>query len=212
MGDDKPWLTEGAPAGAEKHAPATARNRDAIVEILRTILPERGGVLEIASGTGEHVVYFAQAFPGLTFRPSDPDPECRRSIAAWTVRAAVANVAEPVALDALADEWEVASADAILCINMLHIAPWEAAIGLFRHAAGLLAPGAPLYLYGPFLRADVETAEGNLAFERSLKSRDLRWGLRSVEDMDTLAARFGFSRAALAEMPANNLSLVYRRS
>ncbi|NCP48384.1 MAG: DUF938 domain-containing protein, partial [Sphingomonadales bacterium] len=150
-------------------------------------------------------------FPNLTFQPSDPDPACCQSIAAWTKREAVPNVLPPKQLDAQATEWEVPRPVAILCINMVHISPWESSIGLFQKAGELLDPGAPLYLYGPYLRADVETAAGNLAFERSLKSRDLRWGLRDVADMDALADRTGFTRESLTEMPANNISLVYRK-
>ena len=196
----------------EKHAPATLRNRDAIVAVLERILPASGLVLEIASGTGEHVVYFGQHFPDLTFQPSDPDPECCQSIAAWTKREGVGNVLPPQQLDAQAAEWEVAKPAAILCINMVHISPWESSIGLFEKAGRLLDPGAPLYFYGPYLRDDVETAPSNLDFERSLKSRDLRWGLREVADMDTLALRNGFIRESLTDMPANNISLVYRKS
>ena len=209
---DKPlWYDQGQPAMTEKHAPATLRNRDAIVAVLKDILPASGLILEVASGTGEHIVYFGRSFPDLTFQPSDPDPACRESIAAWTQREAVANVLPPLPLDAQAAQWDIAKPAAILCINMVHISPWESSIGLFEKAGNLLEPGAPLYLYGPYLRADVETASGNLAFERSLKSRDLRWGLRDVSDMDALASRTGFARESMTEMPANNISLVYRK-
>ena len=196
----------------EKHAPATLRNRDAIVAVLEEILPSRGLVLEIASGTGEHVVYFGRNFPDLTFQPSDPDPACCQSIAAWTKREGATNILPPKQLDAQAPEWDVPETAAILCINMVHISPWESSIGLFDKAAELLDPGAPLYLYGPYLREDIETAPSNLDFERSLKSRDLRWGLRDVTDMDALATANGFQRKSLIEMPANNISLVYRKT
>jgi len=195
----------------QRHAPATMRNRDAIVALLERILPSSGLVLEIASGTGEHAVYFGKTFPELTFQPSDPDPACCQSIAAWTKREAVANVQPPLQLDAQAGQWDIPKPAAILCINMVHISPWESSIGLFAKAGTLLDPGAPLYLYGPYLRDDVESAPGNMDFERSLKSRDLRWGLRDVADMDALATRTGFVRESLTEMPANNISLVYRR-
>lgn len=211
MTDPKPWTIGDSAPGEQRHAPATMRNRDAIVAVLKDILPASGLILEIASGTGEHIVYFGRTFPDLTFQPSDPDPACCESIAAWTTREAVANVLPPLQLDAQAREWDVPHPAAILCINMVHISPWESSIGLFEKAGALLAPGAPLYLYGPYLRADVETAPGNLAFERSLKSRDLRWGLRDVADMDALAQRTGFTRESLVEMPANNISLVYRK-
>jgi hypothetical protein len=195
----------------QRHAPATMRNRDAIVALLEKILPSSGLVLEIASGTGEHAVYFGKTFPELTFQPSDPDPACCQSIAAWTKREAVPNVLPPLQLDAQAAQWDIPKPAAILCINMVHISPWESSIGLFEKAGTLLDPGALLYLYGPYLRADVETAPGNMDFERSLKSRDLRWGLRDVADMDALATRTGFVRDSLTEMPANNISLVYKK-
>jgi hypothetical protein len=195
----------------QRHAPATMRNRDAIVALLEQILPPSGLVLEIASGTGEHAVYFGKAFPDLTFQPSDPDPACCQSITAWMKREAVPNVLPPLQLDAQAGQWDITKPAAILCINMVHISPWESSIGLFEKAGTLLDPGAPLYLYGPYLRDDVETAPGNMDFERSLKSRDLRWGLRDVADMDALATRTGFVRESLTEMPANNISLVYRK-
>lgn len=209
--DNRFWYDEGKPAMTERHAPATLRNRDAIVALLEKILPTSGLVLEIASGSGEHAVYFGSKFPKLIFQPSDPDPEALRSIAAWTKREAVENILPPLQLDAQAADWDIPKPAAILCINMVHISPWESSIGLFEKAATLLGPGAPLYLYGPYLRADVETAPSNLAFERSLKSRDLRWGLRDVADMDALATRTGFIRESLTEMPANNISLVYRK-
>ncbi|MEO0440729.1 MAG: DUF938 domain-containing protein [Pseudomonadota bacterium] len=196
---------------AQRHAPATLRNRDAIVEVLRDILPDRGTILEIASGTGEHAVYFSRTFPNLTFQPSDPDLENHQSISAWTAREERLNILPPLALDALHSEWNVAEPAAILCINMLHIAPWEASIGLFEKASRLLKPGAPFYLYGPYFQADVPPTEGNLAFERSLKSRNLQWGIRDVADMDALAAQNGFRRESLIDMPANNISLIYRR-
>ena len=204
-----------------RHAPATLRNRDAIANVLQDILPDSGTVLEIASGTGEHVVYFGQKFPGLIWQPSDPDPECCRSIEAWKNRAGVTNVRPPLQLDALDDnygadgsaaDWGVAKPVAIICINMVHIAPWEASIGLFQKAASLLDPGMPFMLYGPYFRGDAPTAQSNLDFDRSLKSRDLRWGIREVDDMDALAEKYGFIRVRLIEMPANNLSLIYRKS
>ncbi len=196
---------------AQRHAPATLRNRDAIVAVLQGILPEQGMILEIASGTGEHAVYFGQKFPELAVQPSDPDPENCRSIDAWTKREAMNNVLPPLALDALSADWDVNAPAAILCINMIHISPWEATIGLFRKAQHLLQPGAPLYLYGPYFRDDVPPAQGNLDFERSLKSRNLQWGIRDVADMDALATKTGFERHDLIEMPANNISLIYRK-
>ena len=212
MADSRPWFAETPTPDDQKHAPATMRNRDAIVAVLKDVLPQTGTIVEVASGTGEHAVYFGQKFPDLTFQPSDPDPQCCRSIAAWTAREQVQNVLAPIQLDALESEWDIATPAAILCINMIHIAPWEAAIGLFNHAAKLLSVGTPLYLYGPYFRDGVEPAEGNLAFERSLKSRNLQWGIRDVADMDALAENTGFKHEKLIEMPANNISLIYRKT
>ena len=214
MTDSAPWLRDRAGQEDEKHAPATLRNRDAIVAVLQDILPDSGTVLEIASGTGEHAVYFGQKFPDLTWQPSDPDPECCRSIQAWTERAEATNLLPPIQLDALAPSWDAQLTErpaAILCINMVHIAPWEASIGLFEKAARLLEPGSSFYLYGPYFRGDAPVSPGNLDFDRSLKSRNLRWGIREVADMDALADKNGFTRIDLVEMPANNLSLLYRR-
>lgn len=191
--------------------PATARNRDAILALLRDMLPASGLVLEIASGSGEHVMHFARAFPDLTFQPSDPEDAALQSIAAWTQDSSLANIRPPVVLDATLAQWPVNAADAILCINMIHIAPWRASEGLFRGAAGLLGAGAPLYLYGPYRRADVMTAPSNEAFDESLKSRNPEWGLRDLETVAALARDSGFSGPVVTEMPANNLSVVFRR-
>ncbi len=193
------------------HYPSTARNRDAILAVLRDVLPASGVVLEIASGSGEHVVHFAQAFRGLIFQPSDPEPDARQSIAAWAQQIGLANVRRPLALDAAAEDWPLSSADAILCINMIHIAPWRASEGLFRGAARWLPAGAPLYLYGPYRRADVVTVPSNEAFDESLKARNPEWGLRDLETVAALARDHGFSVPAVTEMPANNLSVVFRR-
>lgn len=195
---------------ARRFAPATERNRDFIVAVLRDVLPASGTILEIASGTGEHVAAFAHAFPALDWQPSDPDAEARASIAAWT--SGIANIAAPLALDAAAPVWPITQADTILCINMVHISPWAATEGLMAGAARLLAPGAPLYLYGPYRRADAPTAPSNEAFDASLKARDPDWGLREVDDVVALAASRGLVFERLVEMPANNLSLVFRRS
>lgn len=195
--------------GARRYAPATERNRDAIAAVLSDILPTTGNVLEIASGTGEHIAYFAERFPALNWQPSDPDPSALASIASWT--AGLENVATPVAIDATDAGWPVERVDALLCVNMVHIAPWEATLGLMSGAAAVLADGAPMVLYGPYLRGDVATAPSNLAFDASLKSRDARWGLRSVEDVRAAAAARGLDFERLVEMPANNLVLVFRK-
>lgn len=193
-------------------APAAGRNREPIAAVLTEELPAAGLVLEVASGTGEHAVHFARTFPALEWQPSDPDAAARESIAAWREEEGLANLREPVALDASAPPWPIARADAVLCINMIHISPLEAAEGLVAGAAALLGASAPLILYGPFIEAAVETAASNLEFDASLRARNPSWGLRSVEWLDDLAGRRGFARTRRVAMPANNLTLVYRKS
>lgn len=206
----QPFILE-AGGEAKRIAPATQRNREAITSVLRDILPAKGVVLEVASGTGEHVVHFAAAFPDLTWQPSDYDLAGLASIEAWSSESGLPNILSPLRIDASAADWPLTRAEAIICINMAHIAPWEASEGLFAGAARLLAPGAPLYLYGPYREAGVATAESNEAFDVSLKARNPAWGLRSVEQMNALAAHSGFALEARVEMPANNLSLFYKR-
>ncbi|MGW8202382.1 DUF938 domain-containing protein [Sphingomonas bisphenolicum] len=207
----EPWEPGSGPAVADKrYAPATERNRDAIVAVLRDQLPSSGLVLEVASGSGEHAVHFAVAFPSLDWQPSDPDPAALASIAAWRAEADLSNLRPPIRLDATG-EWPNAQADAILCINMIHIAPWQATLGLLKGAGEALSPGGFLYLYGPYARAGVDTAPSNLAFDASLKARDLRWGLRSVEDVVAAADAQGLGLDRLVDMPANNLSLLFRK-
>tara|TARA_B100000678_G_scaffold287232_2_gene293435 strand:+ start:320 stop:919 length:600 start_codon:yes stop_codon:yes gene_type:complete len=197
---------------AKRESPAAQRNRAPIAAVLAEELPEHGLVLEIASGTGEHAVHFAREFPALEWQPSDPDAQARASIVAYLADVVLPNLHPPLPLDAAAVDWPVAQADAILCVNMLHISPWEASEGLFAGAARVLDAGAPLILYGPYIEADVETAPSNLAFDESLKARDPRWGLRDIADVDALATRNGFARTRRVAMPANNLMLVYRRA
>ena len=196
----------------KQSAPATERNRDPITEVLREILPERGLVLEIASGTGEHSVHFAREFPKLLWQPSDPEPAALRSIEAWRAEAGLFNLLPPVSLDARAGQWPVAEADAILCINMIHISPWSATAGLMRGAGRLLRPGAPLYLYGPYRQASIETAPSNEAFDADLRSRNPEWGLRDLEAVVAEAGGHGFALESVVAMPANNLSVVLRRT
>lgn len=208
MTDPAPWIAAEASAEmARRHAPATLRNRDAIAELLATVLPASGLVLEVASGSGEHCAYFAQRFPALCFQPSDSDLSARDSIDAWC--AGVVNVQTAIDLDAGAAEWPIESAAAVLCINMVHISPWPATLGLLAGAARLLRRGAPLFLYGPYRRAGHPTAPSNEMFDASLKARDPRWGLR---DLDTvIAAAGGFALDRIIEMPANNLAVVLNR-
>ena len=190
-------------------APAAARNRDPILAVLRRVLPPRGLMLEVASGTGEHCAFFAAALPALAWQPSDPDAANRASVDAWC--AGLANVRPALPLDAMAEAWPVMRADAVLCINMIHIAPWEATLGLLRGAARVVSPGSPLVLYGPYRRVGVETAEGNEAFDASLRAQDTRWGLRALEEVASEAGRAGFGEPDVVEMPANNLTVVFRR-
>ncbi|MCW5659208.1 MAG: DUF938 domain-containing protein [Burkholderiaceae bacterium] len=192
-----------------KHAPATLRNREPIAAVLQAELPVTGKVLEVASGSGEHCAFFAELFPVHVWQPTDPDPGALGSIASWC--AGLHSVLPPLALDATAAHWPVDAADAVLCINMAHISPWQATLGLVAGAQRLLAKGAPLILYGPWRREGVQTAPSNEAFDASLKARDPRWGLRRVEDLDAAALARGFARTRLVEMPANNVMLIYRR-
>jgi hypothetical protein len=195
----------------KRHAPATERNRDAIAAVLRQVLPEQGLLLEVAAGTGEHAVYLAPLLPGLRWQPSDPDHEAISSIEAWQADSAADNLLAPVLLDAASDTWPIDRADAILCINMVHISPWAATEGLMRGAARLLPQGGPLVLYGPYRRARVPTAPSNEAFDASLKARDPAWGLRDLESVQAEAQGQGLVFERLYEMPANNLSLVFRK-
>lgn len=191
-------------------APATLRNRGPILDVLRIVLPSEGLVLEIASGSGEHVIHFATHFPTLKFLPSDPSAEARSSIAAWTAAAGVQNVLTPLGLDCAAPSWPIARADAIVCINMVHISPWAATIGLFALARTILPEGAPLYLYGPYKRNGAHTSPSNAAFDASLRMQDASWGVRDVEAVAAIGAAEGFGEPQIIEMPANNLSLIFR--
>jgi hypothetical protein len=201
-----------APRDARRFAPATERNRSAILEVLRGALPAEGCVLEIASGSGEHAVWFGHHLPHLVFQPSDPDPVNRASIAAWIAHTAVANVLPPIALDATGTDWSLPqSPAAVLCINMIHIAPWTATLGLLRGASATLPPGGLLYLYGPFRRDGAHTSESNAMFDADLRSRDATWGVRDLEAVSDAAHAAGFGEPTTIAMPANNLSVVFRR-
>ena len=194
-----------------QYAPATVRNRDFILDVLRDVLPTTGVILEIASGSGEHVVHFARNLPNLAFQPSDPEPEALLSVAAWVKAAEVRNVRAPIVLDVSQSPWPVASADGIICINMVHISPWEATAGLIRGAAAILPPGSPLYLYGPYKREGFAMAPSNEAFDQNLRDRNPTWGLRDLDAVAAIAQSAGFRVPMITEMPANNLSVVFRR-
>lgn len=192
-----------------RHAPATERNRDPILAVLRRVLPAEGLVLEIASGTGEHAAYFAAALPRLTWQPSDPDPEARASIAAWSSGATT--VRPPLPLDAAAERWPIASADAVVCVNMVHIAPWAACAGLVRGAGRILPPGGVLFLYGPYRLGGAHTAPSNASFDAALRAQDPAWGVRDLEAVVDLADASGLTERETVQMPANNLSVVFER-
>jgi SAM-dependent methyltransferase len=195
-----------------QHAPATLRNREPILAVLREELPDAGLVLEVASGTGEHAVHFARALPGLRWQPSDPSLDALDSIAAWREAEGSLNLLVPLELDAARSDWPLANADAIVCINMIHISPWDATEGLMRGAARLLSAGAPLCLYGPYRRAGYPLEPSNAAFDERLRARDPRWGLRELDDVAACAAAQGLSLAKVMEMPANNLMVVFRKT
>jgi hypothetical protein len=203
---------EAPAAGARRSAPAALRNREPIAEVLAEWLPERGLVLEIASGTGEHAAFFAERFPALEWQPSDVHPDALTSIAAWREASGLPNLRPPLALDAASADWPIGAADAVLSINMVHISPWASALGLLDGAAVILPSGAPLILYGPWLKDDIPAAPSNLEFDADLKRRDPSWGLRRVEDFAAAAAPRGFALEALRPMPANNLMMLWRKS
>ena len=200
---------------ARRHAPATVRNRQFILDVLRDALPERGTVLETASGSGEHAVYLAEQLPALRWAPSDREDENLASIAAWAAEAGLPNLLAPRRIDVTAGDWGVAdiAADlvAVMNVNMIHIAPWTVCEGLMAGAGRLLPPGGLLYMYGPYIRDDVPTAPGNLAFDASLRRQDPAWGIRNLADVADRAAANGLRLARTVEMPANNLSVLFRR-
>ena len=191
--------------------PASHRNKQPIAEVLAGALPATGVVLEVASGTGVHALHFARAMPGLVWQPTETDAELVALLAARLADAALPNLRAPLRFDVHEPRAPLAHADAVVCINMIHIAPWSACDALLRHASGLLAPGAPLVLYGPFMRDGVHTAQSNAEFDRSLKARNAAWGVRDLGDVDALARGHGFELELTVGMPANNLSVVWRR-
>ncbi len=225
---------EAASQGARRSAPAALRNREPIAQVLAEWLPKSGIVLEVASGTGEHAAYFAERFRELEWQPSDVHPLALASIAAWREDSGLSNLRPPLHIDAAASDWPLERADAVLSINMdsdscggqksaekggfdvvlnlnmVHISPWSAALGLLDGAARVLKRGGALILYGPWLQAGVETAPSNLAFDQQLRRRDPQWGLRDVEDFRTAAEQRGFTLREVRSMPANNLMLLFR--
>lgn len=203
---------------AKLFAPATQRNREPILEVLSRVLPAKGTVLELASGSGEHAVWFAQHLRPLVWQPSDPDPAARRSIAAHAAGATVGTILPPLDIDVRRTPWPAdllgasEAPEAIICINMIHIAPWSATEGLMRGAAGALIPGGLLFLYGPFIQQDRPTAPSNIAFDQSLRARDPDWGIRDLEAVAAEAGSRGLTLEGTQEMPSNNLSLWFRKA
>jgi SAM-dependent methyltransferase len=191
--------------------PHVVRNREPILDVLKRILPPRGLILEVASGSGEHAAYFAKALPLLSWQPTDPDAEALASIAAHRAASGASNMLSPLQLDVTAQQWPVARADAILCNNMIHIAPWTACEGLIAGAARVLPAGGVLYLYGPYKIDGRHTAPSNQEFDLSLRERNPPWGIRDLADVVALAVRHGLALAETVPMPANNLSVVFRR-
>lgn len=191
-------------------ASAAERNRGPILSVLERVLPKQGTVLEIASGTGHHVVWFAERLPQLTWQPSDLDADARANIAGWTADSGLANILPPREIDASADDWGIDNVQAVLCSNMIHIAPWSATLGLIAGAGRLLAARQPLFLYGPFKRGGKHGAPSNQAFDESLRARNPEWGVRDLDEIAALAEDRGFALDEIVEMPVNNLSVIFR--
>ncbi len=194
------------------HAPATERNREAIFAVLGELLPKKGLVLEIASGSGEHICFFARSMPHLTWQPSDSDPTARTSIEAHRLDAGLSNLRAPLALDVTSNIWPISEVDAIFCANMIHISPWETTLGLAAGAGRVLRSGGGLCLYGPFMRDGKHTAPSNENFDEWLRDRDPRWGIRDLAVLSRVFEPEGLRVQETIEMPANNLSLWIKKA
>jgi SAM-dependent methyltransferase len=197
--------------GGRLLSPSAERNKGPVAEVLKQVLPDRGLVLEVGSGTGQHVLHFARETPHLTWQPSERDAECLQSIALWLAAEGPANVLAPLRLDVGEQPWPIASAAAVVSLNMIHIAPWAAGMALIRGAAAVLGPGAVLFLYGPFRREARRTSQSNEAFDRQLRAQNPAWGVRDLDEVAGCAAAHGFGPPETHDMPANNLSVVLRR-
>ncbi|MBX3641810.1 MAG: DUF938 domain-containing protein [Rubrivivax sp.] len=197
---------------ARETAPSAERNKQPILEVLARVLPPRGLVLEIGSGTGQHVAHFAKALPQLTFQPSERDIERHASIQAWVDAGGLPNVKPPLAIDVTQHPWPVAAADAVLCINVIHISPWEATLALMAGAGMVLPAGGVLLTYGPYQRGGAHTAPSNAAFDAHLRARNPRWGVRDLEQVADVAGRQGLALEEAVPMPANNFTLLWRKS
>jgi hypothetical protein len=199
-------------ADGQRFAAAAERNKDPILDVLRRVLPTRGTVLEVASGTGQHVVHFAKALRSLRWQPSEPDPEFRNAVALRVAEENLPNVEPPVDLDVLRRPWPVQTASAVVCINLVHIAPWSATLALFDVGKDLLPAKHILFLYGPYRRFGRHNSKGNEQFDAELRARNSDWGLRDLEAVSETAASSGFALTEVVEMPANNFSLVFTRT
>jgi Protein of unknown function (DUF938) len=193
-----------------RYAPATERNREPILQVLKTIVPATGTVLEIASGSGQHSTFFAPHFPLVQWQPSDPDPECLASIASWQAAQPTPNLLPPLTLDAqYPDTWPITACDVMVCINMIHIAPWSATQGLLAGAQRILGPGGLLYLYGPFIQPEQPMAPSNQDFDAALRDQNPAWGIRDLTTVTDLARAHNLHRTTILTMPANNLSIIF---
>jgi hypothetical protein len=192
--------------------PAPERNKEPILEVLRECFADARSVLEIASGSGQHAVFFAAQLPHLTWQPSDVDVDNLASIRAHRDEAALPNLLEPVALDVLADDWGVPAVDGVFNANMIHIAPWECCLGLLSGVARVLRTRGIFALYGPFRIGSAHTSDSNREFDESLKRRDVRWGVRDLEAVISEAEARGLVFARRIAMPANNQTLIFQRA
>ncbi len=192
-------------------AAAAERNREPILAVLKRVLPETGTVLEVASGTGQHAAHFAPQFPDVVWQPTDPDPDMRDSIAAWVAGTPSENLRMPLDLDICAGDWPLENAAAVIAVNLIHIAPWDVCLALTEGAGRILDPGGVLILYGPYKMDGRHTAPSNAAFDESLRRRDPGWGVRDLDDVTAAAAAAGLGLADTIPMPANNLSVVFRK-
>lgn len=200
------------PSGKARHFPATTRNRVAIADVLTRILPTSGTVLEIGSGSGEHALYFSGRFPDLIWQPSDPDPLNIQSIQAWAKSAQRPNLRAPLSINASDVLMPIKAVSAVICINVIHISPWDATEGLMRNAANILPPGGPLYLYGPYRINGSHTAESNATFDQSLRQQNCKWGVRDLEAVVSEAETNEMAFVERVVMPANNQSVIFKRS
>lgn len=197
---------------ARETAPAAERNKHPILEVLTRVLPPRGLVLEVGSGTGQHVAHFAKALPALTFQPSEMDVERHASIEAWVAASNLPNVKRPLAIDLTQRPWPVHAADAVVCINVIHIAPWEVTLALMAGAGSILPAGGVLVTYGPYLRGGAHTSQNNEAFDASLRASNPLWGVRDLDEVAEVAGNEGLALEDVVPMPANNFTLVFRKS